>query len=323
LIEPARSRRDAAELAELLIEAGMINRRRFRTGCTAILAVCQSALDAWISMTVGDVRCFTPYFEMRQLQDFDATCATSARRKRTAARPTAPAVEISWKEASVCHWGVGAGLDFAEACVPLLGATVLDIMERKGAHAYPLFTPSLALDEASYLYWRGEDDESLALDEDCGEDLAARAAMAADMVTRATVEAAFPAWALDYNRPRLPAEALASIAANHACGYVRRMAQLAYTLDGLRTTSQYCEEQDGPFVGFGAVLCWRDGDLAVQISDDYANLAWQGEYCDEIGQVTFTLDDPGAMGRWMRQVRPNLAAIGLLDALLMHLSERE
>ncbi len=89
------------------------------------------------------------------------------------------------------------------------------------------------------------------------------------------------------------------------------------------TTAQYCVEEDGPFIGFGAVLCWREGDLAVQISDDYANLAWQSEYCDDIGKVVLSLDDPVAMRRWMRKVRPNLTAIGLLDRLLLHLIERE
>ena len=77
------------------------------------------------------------------------------------------------------------------------------------------------------------------------------------------------------------------------------------------------------FIGFGAVLCWRDGDLTVQISDDYANLAWQSEYCDEIGKVLFPFNAPDAMRRWMRKVSPNLAAIRLLNGLLLHLTERE
>jgi PRTRC genetic system protein F len=181
----------------------------------------------------------------------------------------------------------------------------------------------MALDEASYLYWRGEEDETLALDEDCGDDQAAREAMTRDMITRADLDAAFPTWALDYNRPRLAQNKLASVAAEHACPYVRQAAALANALDSTRTTAQYCVEEDGPFIGFGAVLCWREGDLAVQISDDYANLAWQGEYCDDIGAVTFRLDDAVAMRHWMRKVRPNLTAIKLLDALLSHLVERE
>lgn len=104
---------------------------------------------------------------------------------------------------------------------------------------------------------------------------------------------------------------------------MRHAARLANALQEARTTAQYCPEQDGPFTGFGAVLCWRDGDLAVQISDDYANLAWQGEYCEEIGKVTFALDDPASLRRWMRRMRPNLTAIGLLDGLIWHLAARE
>lgn len=310
LIEPARNRKVVAQLAQFLLDAGAITHRRFCTGSASIQDACQDALSNWLTAAIGDVKCFTPVFELR-LAD---SCGE---------RQPLHTVEVCWKEASVCHWGVGAGLDYLERSVPMLGSTVLDVMEHKSGHAYPLFTPGLALDKASYLYWRGEEDETLALDEDCGDDQEARDAMAQDMITRADIAAAFPAWALDYNRPRLPPDELAYLAAGHACPYVRHAAALTRALDSTRTTAQYAAEEDGAFIGFGAVLCWREGDLTVQISDDYANLAWQGEYCDEIGTVAFDLDDPAAMRRWMRRIKPNLAAIRLLDALLLHLTERE
>jgi PRTRC genetic system protein F len=323
ILAPAQNKRTVAEVAQFLLDAGAINRRTFRSDCAGIHAECQSALNTWLSCTVGPLQCFTPHFDLQlvdQRDIHDAAVTHNAPQKKHA---DAGRVAICWREASVCHWGVGAGLDYLEQCVPALGSMVLDIMERKSAHAYPLFTPGVALDEASYLYWRGEADETLTLDEDCGDDQAARQAMADDMVTRAHIEAAFPPWALDYNRPRLPARELARIASGHACSYVRRAASLAHALHHRRTTALYWPEHDAPFIGFGAVLCWRDGDLAVQISDDYANHAWQGDYCEEIGTVSFSLDDPAAMRRWMRNVRPNLAAIGLLDRLLWHLTERE
>lgn len=300
-------------LAQFLLDAGIITARRLCPAPSNLQGACQYAFDRWLAAAVGEVTCFTPAFALQL--DSAATDTHEALAPST--------VELCWKEGSVCHWGVGAGLDYLEACVPLLGCTVLDVMEHKGAHAYPLFTPGMALDEASYLYWRGEEDEALALEEDCGDDQAARDAMMRDMVTRGDFSATFPAWALDYNRPRLTSDALSAVAATHACPYVRRAAALTFALDGTRTTAQYCPEEDGPFIGFGAVLCWREGDLAVQVSDDYANLAWQGEYCDEIGKVTFDLADPAAMRCWLRKIKPNLTAIGVLDALLRHLSDRE
>jgi PRTRC genetic system protein F len=301
----------------------MITPRRFCGAADGIQGACLYALNRWLAEAIGDVKCISPQFELRLVNDAADLNLHQTRKIRTGGASPPRTVEIRWRESSVCHWGVGTGLDYLEQCVPTLGSTILDVMERKGGHAYPLFTPGMALDEASYLYWRGEEDETLALDEDCGDDQAAREAMTRDMITRADLDAAFPTWALDYNRPRLAQNKLASVAAEHACPYVRQAAALANALDSTRTTAQYCVEEDGPFIGFGAVLCWREGDLAVQISDDYANLAWQGEYCDDIGAVTFRLDDAVAMRHWMRKVRPNLTAIKLLDALLSHLVERE
>jgi len=318
IIEPSGNRQAAARFTQYLIDARAITKQTFCPVNGSFHDICERALETWLSEHIGDMRCFTPVF---QLQPMPGEVRQTYAGQMNNDEPGT--LEVVWKEASVCHWGVGAGLDYLEQCVPLLGSTVLDIMERKGAHAYPLFTPSMALDEASYLYWRGEEDETLALDEDCGDDKEAREAMANDMITRATIEAAFPAWALDYNRPRLMHEELVRLTAQYPCPYVQRAGELAAALDGTRTTAQYCPEEDGMFIGFGAVLCWRDGDLAVQISDDYANLAWQSEYCDEIGKVSFPFNEPDAMRRWMRKVSPNLAAIRLLDGLLRHLTERE
>lgn len=322
VIAPSSNLRLEGALAQYLLQAGLINARTFSRDCASIHEVCHSALNAWLKATTGELRCFTPHFELQLLDHPDKPC-NGQPREGLGLRQHAGTVQICWREAAVCHWGVGTGLDYLEQCVPQLGATVLDALERKGSQAYPLFTPGVALDEASYLYWRGENDENLMLDEECGDDLAARQAMTNDMVTRAAIDAAFPPWALDYSRARLPVTALARIGSCHPCAYVRRGALLARTLLGLRTTAAYFPELDGDFTGFGAVLCWHDGDLAVQISDDFANTAWQGDYCEEIGTVTLALDEPAAMRRWMRQMRPNLSAIGTLDRLLWHLAERE
>jgi len=321
VIEPSGNRQAAARLTQYLIDARAITKQTFCPANGGFHDICERALNTWLSKCIGDVQCFAPVFELQPLPDEVWQTYACQMNKDEPGMPVT--LEVVWKEASVCHWGVGAGLDYLEQCVPLLGSTVLDIMERKGAHAYPLFTPNMALDEASYLYWRGEEDETLVLDEDCGDDKEAREAMANDMITRASIEAAFPAWALDYNRPRLMHEELVRLTAQYPCPYVQRAGELAAALDGTRTTPEYCPEEDGMFIGFGAVLCWRDGDLAVQISDDYANLAWQSEYCDEIGKVSFPFNEPDAMRRWMRRVSPNLTAIRLLDGLLLHLTKRE
>lgn len=118
IIEPATNRRTSARLAQFLIEAGAINRQTLRAfGGLGFHDACHYALNHWLARTIGNVQCFTPQFEL-VLTDL----ATGA-------------LELSWKEASVCHWVVGAGLDYLENCVPTLGSTVLDLIEHKGSHA--------------------------------------------------------------------------------------------------------------------------------------------------------------------------------------------
>jgi PRTRC genetic system protein F len=80
------------------------------------------------------------------------------------------------------------------------GSVILHVLCRQSAFVYPLFTPDIACDVATYLYWCGEDDEETALDMNCGEDEEEREAMRAEMVSKATLEASYPAWARRWPR---------------------------------------------------------------------------------------------------------------------------
>ncbi|MBB3121711.1 PRTRC system protein F [Pseudoduganella violacea] len=318
-VAPAQGRARVAAIARFLLDAGAVTARTWPALCDDALTGCARALTAWLRQHTGALTCFSPCFVLEPLvphtlpaAQAGSTCTDTGAIK---------GIAIGWTTHDVCHWTVGPGLDYLEARVPLLGATVLDIMECKGGQVYPLFTPALALDEASYLYWLGEDDEATLLAEE--EDEAARAALRGEIPTRADIDAAFPPWALCYRRQRLALRQLTHIARQHPCPYVRRAAMLARTLHATPTTTDYRAEADAPFTGYGAVLCWRDDDVTVRIANDHAQLAWQDTYCDQIGQVQFDLAAPEAMRAWLRRMRPQLRAIGLLDQLLWHLAERE
>ncbi|NVE00679.1 PRTRC system protein F [Massilia sp. BJB1822] len=319
-IVPASGQQLAAHVAQFLIDAGAVSARTWPAGCDDMLEGCSIALNTWLAKHVGQLHCFSPRFVLEPVAREDMPESLHA--ERGGGAQDSVGIQIVWTESAVCHWSVGAGLDYLEEAAPRLGATVLEVMERKGWHAYPLFTPRLALDEASYLYWCGEDDETIMLEE-CGNDLDAREAMRRDMVTRADIDAAFPAWALLARADCRPPRQLATLAAQHTCPYVRHAAALARDLLATATSALYSADSEVPFTGFGAVLCWRENDLAVRISDDYAQLAWQDAYCDLIGRVVFALDAPHALRRWLRDMQSQLRAIGLLDRLLWHLTARE
>lgn len=318
---PTSGQRVAGTVAAYLARAKAITRNDFPLAVSDPLAACAIALSNWLCRHVGDTVCLEPVFQLEpvnieRIDEFDEAApglkATDHQRVR--------GVHIRWSESNICHWTVGPGLDKLEAAVPGLGATVLEVMERKSWQAYPLFTPTNVLDEASNQYWMGEADETEFLYSECGDDKDAWEAMRADMVTRAEIEQAFPPWTL-HRPPPLTPRRLHVISSEHADAYVRRAATLAAALMNTRTHSDFTARREGYFTGFCAVLCWRDEDIAVRVSDDYAHYAWQGDSYEEIGEVVLPLSDPSALRKWMRAMVPNLHAIGLIDQLLLHLVE--
>ena len=77
---------------------------------------------------------------------------------------------------------------------------------------------------------------------------------------------------------------------------------------------------DGEYVGFGAVLSWREDDVTVRIYDDLLNLAHQAEFCDRIGELQMPLNEPQRMADWQQAMRTRFKAIGLIDRLIHQLS---
>ncbi|WP_195763757.1 PRTRC system protein F [Pseudoduganella rivuli] len=320
-ISSSQGLRNAAYLAQWLLAAQVLPVPRHSVAPGDLAAYCQSSLLRWMHQRTGELRCLTPCFDMQLLTYEEMPPMLNA--PVNAVQRVLPAgVKLTWCMSDVAHWGIGCGLDYLEHTVPMLGTTILETLERKGLQVCPLFSPQVVMDEACGLYWLGEEDETMYLEEECGDDEAAKEAMRQNMVTRADIDAAFPAWTLALDKPCLSLRALASLR-QHACPYVRKAGVLVLALRKLATTGQYMPEWEAPFIGYGAVLCWHDGDLAVRVSDDCAQMAWQGDSSDTVGEVVFPLAAPTALRRWMENMRPNLRAIGLIDRLLWHLTERE
>lgn len=321
-IMPSSGQRVAGTVATYLARAKAITRRDFPLVTSDPLAACGTVLSNWLRRHIGDTACLQPVFQLEPVSiehigEFDEAIQALDASKPQLVR----GVHIRWSERNICHWTVGPGFDRLEAAVPGLGPTVLDILEEKSWQAYPLFTPTNVLDEASNQYWMGEADETEYLDCECGDDREAWEAMRSDIVTRADIEQAFPPWALQHARASFARHRLRDISIQHADEYVRRAAALAHALASTPTHTRFTARREGLFTGFCAVLCWRDEDIAVRVSDDYAQYAWQGDSFEEIGEVVLPLSDPGAFRHWMRAIEPNLRAIGLIDRLLLHLAE--
>lgn len=309
---PATTARANAIVVQFLLDAGAVRASDIPAQWSDEVDVCRHALTNWLRREIGPLNCLSPAFWMQPV------CAEQYQPPRPA---EAPQLQVVWQQEREQQWVVGPRLEQLESAVPHLGATVLNILDRRSALGFPVFTPRDARGAASHLYWYGEDDETLVLDEQCGNDEEAKAAMRDDMVTTSDFTDAFPEWALTWKPQLLPTKKLRGLATSHVDPYVREIAALARELAALRLTDAFRPDIEGEFIGFGAVLAWREDDLAVRVYDDLLNFAHQGEFCDRIGEACFDLRDPTRFRAWQRQMRSRFKAIRLIDRLIQRLAE--
>lgn len=291
------------------------------------MRACEQALSRWIARQIGPLRCLRPSFHM-QVLDSHGNYIDGHRSGDRGELPEYGGVEISWSEAGVQEWPVGEKLQALEAVCSGLGATVLHVLHRQSLHAYPLFTPEVACDAASWVYWYGEEDKETALDMQCGEDEAERDAARAEMVTRDLLDDAFPQWARTWpgRRERDTGHLgwqtidLRRALLGVADPRLRSIVTDAIALARLRIENGFRCDCDGEFVGFGAVLSWSESDLTTRIFDDLMQHAHEGECYDRIGEVRMALNTPSAMAKWQQAMRPRFKAITLIDRLINGLS---
>lgn len=291
------------------------------------MRACEQALGKWVAREIGPLHCLRPTFHMQVLDgsggyigDLHEAAGREPRRYG--------GVEISWCEAGVQEWPVGQRLEELEAVCPGLGATVLHVLHDQSLHAYPLFTPQVARDVASWVYWYGEEDEGTALDMQCGEDEAEREVVRAEMVTRDLFNDAFPAWARTWpKRPQLKEEPTGwkAIDLRRALPLVldprlRSIVTGAIALSRLRIDDGFRCDCDGEFIGFGAVLSWSESDLSTRVFDDLTQQAHEGDCYDRMGEVQIALNAPSGMKQWQQAMRPRFKAIALIDRLIASLS---
>lgn len=291
------------------------------------MRACEQALANWVAREIGPLRCLRPSFHMQVLNGQGNTI--DRYREAKGREPVEyGGVEISWCEASVQEWPVGRRLEELQTALPGLGATVLHVLHRQSLRAFPLFTPEVAREFASWVYWYGEEDEETALDMHCGDDEAEREATRAEMVTRDLLDDAFPVWARTWpgrqSREQGPV-GWKTIDLRKALPLLADPRQRAIVTDAialarLRIEDEFRCDCDGEFVGFGAVLSWSESDLTTRVFDDLMQQAHEGECYDRMGEVRIALNTPSAMSKWQGAMRPRFRAIGLIDRLIGALS---
>ncbi|WP_420475197.1 PRTRC system protein F [Noviherbaspirillum sp. ST9] len=315
-VVPSRLAAANAAVARFLIQAGAVREGDIPQAWDDALQVCERALDAWVKRELGALHCFRPYFSLAAVDEAggypSASCKEPVRYHK---------VDICWGECREQQWAVGDALEALERQQAGCGAAVLDVLREKSRFVYPLFTPDLACDVVSYVYWCGEENEEVALDMECGDNEDEREAMREEMVTRKKLDESFPAWVIATPRKRrLSRRALARLAQDASDPLARDIAADVLALATLRIEDEFRPDVDGEYIGFGAVLSWREDDLTVRIYDDLLQMAHQSEFCDRMGELEIAIDAPQAMRGWQSAMRVRFKTIRLLDRLIDRLS---
>jgi PRTRC genetic system protein F len=312
-----------AQLCRYLIDAGVVREAYIPADNTDLLHLCDQAIGAWIRDQIGPLQCLQPRFAACVLDAGGYIPVQHSGRQAPYAQ-----LDLYWCEYQEAEWPVGDRLEALNAAMPNLGRTVLQVLRQQCRHVYPLFTPDIAADVASCLYWQCEADEEAALDMLCDEDTTAdREALRADMVTRAMLDAAYPNWVWRSSPGQCAKERSDCPPAWRPCNLrraartladpaLRQIATDALALSRLSLDNSFSPECDGEYIGYGAVLSWREGDLTTRIYDDLLNQAHRAEFCDRMGEQRVALDDPGALGAWFARMGQRLQAIGLIDRVV-------
>lgn len=326
-IVPGRLGAANASISHFLLDARAFRDTDLPESFDDSMRACEQALAKWVAREIGPLRCLRPSFHMQVLNGLGNY--VDQHHEANGREPLGyGGVEISWCEASVQEWPVGQCLEELEATLAGLGATVLNVLHRQSLRAYPIFTPEVACDVASWVYWYGEEDEETALDMHCGEDEAEREAARAEMVSRDLLDDAFPAWARTWPGRRSRGQGPAgwkTIDLRKALPLLTDPGQRGIVADAIALARLHIEDEfrcdcDGEFVGFGAVLSWSESDLTTRVFDDLMQQAHEGECHDRMGEVQIALNTPSALKKWQQSMRPRFKAIGLIDRLIGTLS---
>ncbi|WP_428422828.1 PRTRC system protein F [Methylibium sp.] len=313
-----------AALCRFLIEAGVVHEDDLPQSEADPLKGCERAIDAWIKRQIGPLHCLQPRFAVNVLDEHGHHPGMRDGRQTAYAQ-----LDLYWCEYQEHEWPVGARLEALDAAMHHLGATVLQVLREQSRYVYPLFTPDIADDVASYVYWQGEPNEEAALDMMCEEgEEADREAMREEMVTRKMLDEAYPAWARRWlARPEKGLRRRTGHGGWRPCNLrraaktltdplQRQIAVDALALSRLSLDDTFRPDIDGEYIGFGAVLSWSVGDVTTRIYDDLLTLAHQAEFCDRMGEQIIPLDDPGALTAWVHRMGQRFEAIALIDRLI-------
>lgn len=212
--------------------------------------------------------------------------------------------------------------------VPGLASSALSALGHAGLHSFPLYTPSICEEYASWCWWHGEMDEREVLANYREELNKPDAAVPADMITREKFDKALPRAVTRPRSNRLSSKKLKRIA-----GRTNKHGAIARLVLELRADCaashrrrnepemQFVDDDGMVTCGFAAMLRWKDNDPMAQAFDDYFNehsqsssveesYGWySAESADELPGILKALENRYRIARKVEELIPMIATL--------------
>lgn len=205
---------------------------------------------------------------------------------------------------------VGEGSQEIENGYSGLGETLMYQIGRAVYATLDCATPQSCLDLAKYIYWQGEDDEMMVIEEYLAE---GENPEDVEIYRRSDYFNNLPEWAADPKQKLSPAQLRKIIRTSEGlvCEAAKAALELSQQLiDGYR--GPYFEEFIGDNIDPALFVRWSEEDDVERIYDDYYYYATQSECTDSHGYYSVQPDKEG-IGKAMEDIRQFFRILRALD----------
>ena len=218
-------------------------------------------------------------------------------------------------------FAVGNAIEAIDALLPGLGHKALSILERPLSLFGTPLLPGGAFDMARILYWQGEDDESLALEEAALNDFSAE-----DIPRRSALFGHLPEWA--YRTPpgfhELTDAEFSAAVARHAHD---QAGEALSALDRLRRADSNdalmlppCQEASEYEIFSPPVMCgWYEAEDLLQVYDDFYQFHIESDCITRHSREFLFSPTPAGVSEALARIRHTGEVLQALDAALLEI----
>jgi PRTRC genetic system protein F len=308
--------RQIATLALLLFDAGLLPDEALQRRRSQLSNTCRESLEAWIALHCAGLRVFKPKVSLSvgETQNNDRT----ARDANQALR-----LQIEWYATDSQCLVIGPAVTQLEETHRGLGGTAMRAISTHSWCSIPVFTFDDQIDVASHTLWGGAesiDDHVQEYDLDTEEAVQMRESC----IDRADILERTPQWVFSVRDANiLKDRTLKRIARRSADPLCKAVASAILALRAAPEPYHYLRdamENEGEFVGFGAVLRWRADDLTPTVLDGLWEQAQNsGEGFESCGFHAQAIDDVDALRQWITNLTAMFRVLKELDQLIASL----